>query len=149
MNHSVELLQNIIIALYDTLDGLEKQCYSLALSKCLSASSSLQILVSMRKNLEGGNLLELAQKFVYSILNRLQEISIHRSPNCYSFSNISLDSISFANICGYNVAKQLLYENIILPFTLPLCVRQTIFQGIRSRLGNIILFGPPGCGMTN
>ena len=54
------------------------------------------------------------------------------------------NNIYFSDIIGNQTAKQILYENIILPFSLDTQTRKAVFGGIRSGAGNVLLFGPPG-----
>lgn len=61
-------------------------------------------------------------------------------------SGEKLREISFQNIIGSDDAKQVLYENVILPLSLTASMRSQIFQGIRATVGNVLLFGPPGTG---
>ena len=39
-------------------------------------------------------------------------------------------------------------ENIVLPLTLSKEKAAEMFQGIRAGSGNVLLYGPPGCGKT-
>lgn len=57
--------------------------------------------------------------------------------------------INFSKIIGCEEAKQILYENIVLPLSLPIQIRSSIFQGVRSSGGNVLLFGPPGTGIIS
>jgi ATPase family associated with various cellular activities (AAA) len=76
----------------------------------------------------------------------------------FPLSNLLLPTqiIKFSDVVGNAAAKQSLYESVILPFSLtspstPNITgdsRAQIFSGIRSRMGNVLLFGPPGCGKT-
>jgi Cdc6-like AAA superfamily ATPase len=54
----------------------------------------------------------------------------------------------FIDIAGNQIPKQVLWENIILPFKMPTEIRQKLFVGIRKMLGNVLLYGPPGNGKT-
>lgn len=56
--------------------------------------------------------------------------------------------INLKTIIGHEYTKQKLYENIILRFSLDKEIRDTIFSGIRKLIGNVLLYGPPGCGKT-
>jgi hypothetical protein len=71
--------------------------------------------------------------------------SIGKQDAC-PLSSTSLRAINFSDIVGSDDAKQVLYENVILPLSLPQASRIQLFQGIRSSGGNILLFGPPGTG---
>jgi ATP-dependent 26S proteasome regulatory subunit len=66
--------------------------------------------------------------------------------NKITHSSSVLREISFQNIIGSDDAKQILYENVILPLSLSASMRSQIFQGIRATVGNVLLFGPPGTG---
>lgn len=50
----------------------------------------------------------------------------------------------FTDIIGNTVAKESLYENIVLPMLLPPHMKNKLYSGIRSNAGNVLLFGPPG-----
>ena len=60
----------------------------------------------------------------------------------------TVSNMRFSNIVGSDAAKQALYENIILPMTADTELRQKLFQGVRSGIGNVLLYGPPGNGKT-
>lgn len=47
--------------------------------------------------------------------------------------------ISWNDISGLKVAKQALYESVILP-----TIRADLFQGLRSPPRGLLLYGPPG-----
>lgn len=53
-------------------------------------------------------------------------------------------SVTFDDIVGNDFAKQSLYENVVLPFQLPLEIRRHVLHGIRRCHGNVLLYGPPG-----
>jgi AAA+ superfamily predicted ATPase len=54
----------------------------------------------------------------------------------------------FIDVIGNEAAKQVLYDNVVLPLNLSDEIRRTLFTGIRSGVGNVLLFGPPGTGKT-
>eukprot|EP01034_Spumella_vulgaris_P028175 gene28175-34991_t len=55
---------------------------------------------------------------------------------------------NFDRIVGCDLAKQMLYENIVLPLSLSGDEKRTFFTGIRAGTGNVLLHGPPGTGKT-
>ena len=76
---------------------------------------------------------------VNNCIQKVEEIN----SNCLELNQ---NFISFSQIIGCEEAKQILYENIVLPLSLPLNIRSELFQGVRSSGGNVLLFGPPGTG---
>ena len=56
--------------------------------------------------------------------------------------------VTFSSIIGSDDAKQSLFENVILPLSMSEDKRMQIFRGVRSGGGNVLLFGPPGTGMS-
>lgn len=54
--------------------------------------------------------------------------------------------LKFSDVVGNTIAKTSLYESIVLRFKLDLRVHSKIFSGIRGGCGNVIIYGPPGCG---
>ena len=56
--------------------------------------------------------------------------------------------VYFDQIIGCDEAKQSLYENVILPFTVSAETKAKLFTGITRGSSNIILHGPPGTGKT-
>ena len=55
----------------------------------------------------------------------------------------------FKDIAGNQIAKQVLWENIIMPFLLPVETAKFLFVGIRKMFGHVLLYGPPGSNYTN
>lgn len=56
---------------------------------------------------------------------------------------VTRPSVEWDDIAGLPVAKQALYESVILP-----SVRPDLFQGLRSPPRGLLLYGPPGNGKT-
>jgi ATP-dependent protease Clp ATPase subunit len=67
-------------------------------------------------------------------------------PSQIKMTNSLSREIGFHHIIGSDDAKQILYENVVLPLSISASMRSQVFQGIRSTVGNVLLFGPPGTG---
>lgn len=131
---------------------LHARDYSLQLSSILHLLFQLFCINSSFKRKI--DLCSQALKIISSNLNQLQE-SLHSSVREENKSTIIIPSadpiihrhnINYTNIIGSEDAKQILYENIVLPLSLSNSLRCQLFQGIRSSVGNVLLFGPPGTG---
>lgn len=77
--------------------------------------------------------------------------SINKTSSVITGSNCNITEpnehgLKFDDIIGNYEVKQSLVENIILPMLLDDESRCKIFSGIRSGLGNVLLYGPPGTG---
>lgn len=72
-------------------------------------------------------------------------------PSSLSIADVTstgIAHVSFQNIIGNIDAKQLLFENVVLPMILPVQCKVRIFRGIRGGCSNVLLYGPPGTGKT-
>ena len=54
--------------------------------------------------------------------------------------------VTYEDIVGSSVVIQSLRENVVYQFILPDFIKREIFSGIRKGAGDILLYGPPGCG---
>jgi hypothetical protein len=141
-------------------DSILIHSYPLARDCSLQIHSILDILISLpSSSSKMNNLLLICLESFKSIshsLAHLQSQFICPPPKegttgpppaaAATATSSSLRLINFSNIIGSDDAKQILYENVILPLSLPETLRLQLFQGIRSSGGNVLLFGPPGTG---
>jgi hypothetical protein len=131
-------------------DSILIHSYPLARDCSLQIHSILDILISLpSSSSKMNNLLLICLESFKSIshsLAHLQSQFICPPPAAATATSSSLRLINFSNIIGSDDAKQILYENVILPLSLPETLRLQLFQGIRSSGGNVLLFGPPGTG---
>jgi hypothetical protein len=139
-------------------DSILIHSYPLARDCSLQIHSILDILISLPSSSKMNNLLLICLESFKSIshsLAHLQSQFICPPPEegttgppaaAATATSSSLRLINFSNIIGSDDAKQILYENVILPLSLPETLRLQLFQGIRSSGGNVLLFGPPGTG---
>ena len=56
-------------------------------------------------------------------------------------------TVLFSDIVASDSCKEQLFEHVVLPLTLPTDLKRKYYQGVRST-GNVLLYGPPGCGKT-
>ena len=63
----------------------------------------------------------------------------------FSFSQPSR-IVTYGDIIGSSVVIQSLRENVVYQFILPDSIKRKIFSGIRKGAGDVLLYGPPGCG---
>jgi len=65
-------------------------------------------------------------------------------PSCLRDFEIEIPKVLFGDIHGYETAKMLLKESVILPFSRP-----DLFKSLNIKPPKgILLFGPPGCSKT-
>jgi SpoVK/Ycf46/Vps4 family AAA+-type ATPase len=56
--------------------------------------------------------------------------------------------VTFKDIVGSISVIQSLRENVVYQFILPESLKRELFSGIRRGAGDVLLYGPPGCGKT-
>ena len=76
-----------------------------------------------------------------------KEQEYHKEKEVFQIAR-STSYLRFDNIIGSDDAKVALYENMILPLSMPPEERKKVYQGVLAGGGNVLLYGPPGTGKT-
>lgn len=88
------------------------------------------------------------------MISQQNDAASSANSDCKKNQDITIDfsvsqpsrEVTYEDIIGSSVVIQSLRENVVYQFILPESIRREIFSGIRKGAGDVLLYGPPGCG---